>query len=61
MAANNTSGHKGVTWNKHAKKWMALIKVGGRSKTLGYRDDIESAADLYKQAAEKYHGEFART
>jgi len=56
---NNTSGHKGTCWSKHTSKWMAHIRVSGKLKHLGYFDNIEDAAAAYRQAATKYHGEFA--
>lgn len=58
-ARNNTSGRKGVTWNKHSKKWMAAITANGRTKTLGHFADPDVAARAYQQAAGQLHGEFA--
>lgn len=59
--ANNTSGHKGVSWHKLAQKWRAEIAVHGRHIYLGLFSDKESAAKAYADAATKHHGEFART
>jgi hypothetical protein len=59
-SSRNTSGHKGVSWNKHTKKWRVRITVDGVKIFLGYYTDIEDAAAAYAAAAEKYHGEFAR-
>jgi hypothetical protein len=57
---NNTSGYKGVDWVKKAGKWRAKIRVGKRHQIhLGYFDAIEDAAAAYKEAQQKYHGEFA--
>lgn len=56
---NNTSGHKGVSWNKRYKKWEAKIRVNGKPVHLGYYSIIEDAARAYNTAAIKYHGEFA--
>jgi len=55
----NTSGHKGVCWHKHVGKWMAQIGDNGKIVNLGYFDDIKDAAAAYREAAAKYHGEFA--
>lgn len=60
MSLNNTSGFKGVTWNKYAKKWRAQIKAERKWRHLGYFDDAKEAHAAYCTAAEKLHGEFAR-
>ena len=58
--SNNTSGFKGVSWNKETDKWRASIMVGdGKQKHLGYFDDPETAYQSYCLAATKYHGKFA--
>jgi hypothetical protein len=59
MRDDNTSGHKGVTWNKDKKKWQAYIHHEGRRIHLGYFTDLEEAAKAYREAAVKYHKEFA--
>lgn len=58
---NNTSGYKGVTWDKTNKKWIAEIMVNKKSKKLGRYSSAEDAARAYNEAAKKYFGEFART
>jgi len=58
---NNTSGYKGVTWNKQKKKWKAQIKLNGKSRYLGYFTDPEDAARAYDKAAKKFHGKFSQT
>lgn len=57
----NKSGRKGVCWHRAAGKWIAQIQVRGRYIYLGLHDDLELAAFIYECAAEKYHGQFART
>jgi hypothetical protein len=56
----NTSGHKGVSWDKQRKKWSAKIQINRRTIHLGVFENKEDAAEAYKTAALKYHGEFAR-
>ncbi len=56
---DNTSGFKGVYWDKRKKKWRARLINDGRFVELGYFLDIEKAAKAYDEAAKKYHGLFA--
>lgn len=55
----NTSGFKGVCWNKQARKWQASIGVNGRLKHLGLHDSAEKAHEAYCLAAHFLHGDFA--
>lgn len=57
---DNTSGYKGVTFAKRNHKWLAQICVYGEHHFLGYFITKEDAADAYRLAALKYHGDFAR-
>jgi hypothetical protein len=57
---NNLSGYKGVSRRKASKKWVAQIQVEGRNFYLGSFTDPKVAHEAYKEAAIKYHGEFAR-
>jgi hypothetical protein len=56
---NNTSGFKGVSWDKQAGKWAARIKVGGHYKNLGLFFDKSIAAEAYRDAAVAAYGAFA--
>lgn len=56
---SNTSGYKGVAWNKELQKWRARIQANLKDYFLGYFDTKEEAARAYNEAAEKYHGKFA--
>jgi len=58
---NNTSGFKGVFWDKGNRKWRAQIKVDGKFKHLGYFADKREAARAYDVAALKCFGRFACT
>jgi hypothetical protein len=56
----NTSGFKGVTFNKTHEKYQATIRVDGRRIFLGYFNTPEDASIVYRRAALQHHGEFAR-
>lgn len=56
----NTSGCKGVSWHKKAKKWQVKLSVGRVLKHFGYFDDLDLADLVATEARVKYHGQFAR-
>lgn len=56
--ANNTSGYKGVYWNKGRSMWMARIYVKGKMVYLGVYKEIKEAAKAYKKASDELHGIF---
>ena len=43
ISSRNTSGCKGIYFNKRAKKWHAQIKIDGIRVHIGYYDDLEDA------------------
>ena len=62
----NTSGHKGVYWNKSRRLWVAQISCGinpknGKKKCyyLGSYENIEDAIAARKAGEEKYFGEWS--
>lgn len=57
---NNTSGAKGVSWNKKSQKWCARIMSNGKDYIIGLFDTIKEASDAYDAKAIELHGEFAR-
>ena len=59
LAVNNTSGFKGVSWDKQSGKWKAYIGVKGKLYNLGRFADIRDAARTYNAAAIERFGEFA--
>ena len=56
----NSSGFKGVYFNKPMKKWMARISINNKRMYLGCYDNKVDAARAYDKAAKKHFGEFAR-
>ena len=57
---NNTSGYKGVYFNKRRGKYSSEIMADSKKIFLGYFTTIEEAYAAYCEAAKKYHGKFAR-
>lgn len=51
---NNTSGHKGVSWDSSREKWSAYIHVQGKYIHLGRFDEKEDAIRVREEAEEKY-------
>lgn len=60
VRANNTSGFKGVSWDRSRSLWGAKIKVNYRAIHLGRFSTAEEAALAYNAAAAFHFGEFAR-
>ena len=60
LRSNNSSGYKGVSYNKENRKWRAYIAVHGSTHYLGYYKTAKEAAERYNKAAPIYHGEFAQ-
>ena len=56
----NTSGYKGVSWDKKAKKWSVFTTKNYKHIFGGYFDDIELAAKRYKELAHQVHGKFTK-
>ena len=57
---NNTSGYKGVTFNKWSKRWQSVITKNRVNYYLGLFDTPEEAYEAYKSKAKELHGEFAK-
>ena len=59
LSVNNTSGFRGVTWDKQCTKWRARLDVNGKRHHLGLFSAKEDAAKAYKKAATQQFGQFA--
>lgn len=60
ITKRNSSGYKGVFWDKKRNKWYAYISLGEKDKYLGLFVVKEDAARAWNEAAKKYYGEYAR-
>lgn len=58
IRSDNTSGVRGVYWNKRDKKWVARITVDQHDIPLGKFCSLESAEKARKDGEEKYFGEY---
>lgn len=61
LAKNNTSGKKGVSWNKKAQKWEVSICFNGKKIKLGNFSSLDQAAAAYDAKALEFWGEHAWT
>jgi hypothetical protein len=61
IRSDNTSGHKGVYWDRWNGKWRAEIKANGKRFHLGRFVDLDDAANAYDRAAAEHFGPFALT
>ena len=59
MFKTNSSGYKGVTFEKTVGRWKAYIYLNNKRKHLGTFPTKEEAAAAYQQAAAEMHGAFA--
>jgi hypothetical protein len=59
MNKNNTSGYKGVSFDRKKGRYCAYLTVNLRRRFLGYFDAAEDAHAAYRSAAERAFGEFA--
>jgi hypothetical protein len=60
LQRNNTSGFKGVSFDRRRGLWMAKIYVERKYHFLGYFSSPKDAELAYNAAARKFFGEFAR-
>lgn len=59
--ANNTSGFKGVSFNKGTRRFNATISADKVTRSLGSFATAEEAHLAYKKASGELHGQFAKT
>ena len=56
----NTSGAKGVTWNRRLGRWQAQIGFAGKMHYLGLHETVAAASDAYAAKSVELHGIFGR-
>ena len=59
MKRNNSSGYKGVCWNKEHEKWVAQVGINKRKIHLGYFTSKKKASKIYQMAVKDLFGEYA--
>lgn len=59
LYSNNTSGYKGVSFDKDSGKWLAQIRIDGKNKKLGRYATAELANEAVVASRIKNHKEFA--
>ena len=57
--SDNTSGYKGITWDKSKNKWQAQIIVNQKNIHLGRYSNIQGAWLARRWGERLYHGEYA--
>ena len=57
LRANNTSGFRGVCFDKARDKWISRIDVNGKTVNLGRFDNVEDAAKAYDNEIIKSNSE----
>lgn len=61
LSKANTSGHKGVCFDKQTGKWRAIIKVNFKLISLGRYANLQDAINARVAAEQQYFGEWNRT
>lgn len=60
MYSTNTSGIKGISWNKNRSKWEVQVTKNGKKHFGGHFDDIKLAKAAVEGLRSRLHGDFAR-
>ena len=58
IRVSNTSGYKGVSWDKEKQKWKAQATIRGKATALGYFETALLASAAYNTFVKDNHGDF---
>jgi hypothetical protein len=58
LSTLNTSGVKGVYWNKENNKWHAQIRLNCKKYHIGYYEEKEEAIKARREKAKELFGEY---
>lgn len=58
--SHNSSGYKGVIYEKETKNWRARIRIQGKLKNIGRFTTAKAAALAYDKTARQLHKQYAR-
>jgi hypothetical protein len=57
---HNTSGYKGISWDKFRNNYRVYLTVKGKFKNIGNTKSLQTATKMYNKAATQHYGEFAK-
>lgn len=60
LRKDNTSGIKGVSWDKNRNKWVVTVTKNKKTVYTNRFNDIELAQLVAIEARDKFHGDFAK-
>ena len=58
LLSNNTSGCRGVYFDKKSEKWRARLKFKGKQMNFGSYSTFDEAVKARRQAEDEYYGKF---
>lgn len=56
LISTNTSGCRGVYWDKYSGKWRARLRFKGKIYNFGSYANFEDAVKARKDGEQKYYG-----
>ena len=58
LIATNTSGCRGVYWDKNSGKWRARLRLKGKTYNFGSYTNFDDAVKARKAAEQEYFGKY---